>query len=263
MGVHTTGRGNLFDGIAEEYDAVRPGYPPALVADVLRRAALPPDASLLEVGSGPGNATRQFAPAGHPITCVEPGMQLAALAASNLEQYPNVRIENARFEDWPIREGEFHLVYAAQSFHWVDPEVAYVRAARCLREGGTLALFWNRPAGTDPALRAALDAVYERCAPGISRVTRPLELPGVEEGVARTGCFGPVEISQYPWTDVRSAEEYARLVATYSDHAALPEDERRALLDSLQEAVERHGGTIAAAHVAVLYFARRRAGTPS
>lgn len=262
MAVHTTGRGDLFDGIAEEYDALRPGYPPPLVADVLRRAELSPGASLLEVGCGPGNATRQFAPAGYPITCVEPGMQLAALAASNLENHPHVHIENARFEDWPIRAGEFQLVYAAQSFHWVDPEVGYARAARCLREGGALALFWNRPAGTDPTLRAAIDAVYQRCAPGLSRLTRPLDLPGVEEAVARTGCFGPVEISRYPWTDVRSADEYVRLTATYSDHAALPEDQRRALLDALRAVIERSGGTIAARQVAVLYFARRRAGTP-
>lgn len=262
MGVHTTGRGDLFDGIAEEYAALRPGYPPALVADVLRRAELPPGASLLEVGCGPGNATRQFAPAGHSITCVEPGVQLAALAASNLEAYPNVRIENARFEDWPIPTGSFDLVYAAQSFHWVDPEVGYARAARCLREGGALALFWNRPAGTDDSLRRALDAVYERHAPGLSRVTRPLELPGVEEAVARTGCFGPVEISRYPWTDVRSADDYVRLVATYSDHAALPEDQRRALLDALHEVIERGGGSTAAKQVAVLYFARRGTGVP-
>jgi SAM-dependent methyltransferase len=230
---------------------------------VLRRAELPPGASLLEIGCGPGNATRQFAAAGHPITCIEPGVRLAALAASNLASHPHVRIENARFEEWPIRAGAFHLVYAAQSFHWVDPDVGYARAARCLCEGGALALFWNRPAGTDPRLRAALDAVYERHAPGLSRVTRPLELPGVEEAVARTGCFGPVEISHYRWTDVRSADEYARLTATYSDHAALPEAQRRALLDALREAIELNGGTIAAAQVAVLYFTRRRAGTPS
>lgn len=263
MGVHTTGRGSLFDGFAEEYAAVRPGYPPALVAHVLRRAELPPGAELLEIGCGPGNATRQFAPAGHPITCVEPGPRLAALVASRLADHPHVRIENARFEEWPVREGAFHLVYAAQSFHWVDPEVGYARAARCLCEGGSLALFWNRPAGTDSALRAALDAVYARYAPGISRVARPLEMPGVEDGIARTGCFGPVEVSHFPWTDARSAEEYARLVATYSDHAALPESERRRLLDAVREAVERHGGTIVAEQVTVLYFARRLEGAPS
>jgi hypothetical protein len=72
-----------------------------------------------------------------------------------------------------------------------------------------------------------------------------------------------VEVHRYPWTDVRSAEEYARLVATYSDHAALPEETRRSLLEELRGAIERHGGTIAAKHVAVLYFARRRAGTPA
>jgi SAM-dependent methyltransferase len=258
VGAHASGRGTIFDGVAEEYDSLRPGYPRELVAHVLGSAALPEDAAILEVGCGSGQASRLFAGRARRMVCVEAGLRMAALAAENLAQFPHVSIENARFEEWPLQPGAFHLVIAAQSFHWVDPQVGYERAARCLRPGGALALFWNRPVGAEPALRQALDAVYERHAPGLSRTNVPREMPWVHEAIDRSDRFEPVEIRRFPWTDKRDAESYARLLATYSDHAALPETQRRPLLEEIRDTIERFGGEIAVEHYTLLFFARRK-----
>jgi len=255
---HTSGHGTIFDGVAEEYDSLRPGYPRELVSHVLNSAALPRDGAILEVGCGSGQATRLFAGHARRMVCVEAGLRMAALAAQNLAEFPHVSIENARFEEWPLQPGAFHLAIAAQSFHWVDPDVGCERAARCLRPGGALALFWNRPLGSETPLRRALEAVYERHAPELSRKDVPREMPWVPEAIDRTGRFEPVEIRRFPWTDRRDAESYARLVATYSDHAALPEAQRGALLADIRDTIERFGGEIAVEHYALLFFARRK-----
>ncbi len=255
---HESGLGTIFEDLAEEYDALRPSYPQALVRWVLERVSLPPDGAILEVGCGTGKATRLFANSGRRMVCVEPGLRMAALAAERLGEHPNVGIENARFEDWPLRESSFDLAFAAQSFHWVDPEKGFDRLGRCLRPGGAAALFWNRPAGIDPELRKELDAVYRLHAPGLLRDAAPSELPWVIDGFARTGMFEPAEVQRFPWTDRRDAESYARLVSTYSDHAALPDAQRAALLGGLREAIHRFGGEIVWAQYALLYFARRR-----
>jgi SAM-dependent methyltransferase len=255
---HESGRGTIFDGIAEQYDELRPSYPPALVHHVLGQAALPDDGAILEIGCGTGKATRLFAASGRRMVCVEPGVRMAALAAGRLEEHPKVSIENARFEDWPIRQGAFDLAIAAQSFHWVDPEQGYSRLARCLRPGGSAALFWNRPGETDPSIRSALDAAYLQHAPELVRNKVPREMPWVIEGFDRTELFESVDVKRFPWTDRRSADAYAQLVATYSDHAALPDSQREALLGGIRDAIVRCGGEIVTEQYTLLYFTKRR-----
>lgn len=248
----------LFDAVAESYAALRPGYPESLVEEVLGRGGVPPRSRALEVGAGAGQATEAFARRGLRLVCLEPGPRLAALAEARFRHGSGVSVQRVRFEDWELREGAFDLVLSAQAFHWLDPEVAYVRAGRALRPGGALALFWNRPQGYDPAVRRELDAVYREHAPELLSWQPERELSGVREAIEATGLFGPVRLSRHFWTDRRSAADYAALLATYSDHASLPEARRRALLDAVRTAVERQGGSIAVAQAALLYLARRR-----
>ena len=57
-------RAGLFDSVAELYDRARPGYPDALVNEVIVRASLPPNGEILEIGSGTGKASAPFAQLG-------------------------------------------------------------------------------------------------------------------------------------------------------------------------------------------------------
>ncbi len=52
-------RARLFDGEAERYDRARPGYPEALIDDVLGPS--PRGLSVLDVACGTGIAARQMA----------------------------------------------------------------------------------------------------------------------------------------------------------------------------------------------------------
>jgi SAM-dependent methyltransferase len=132
-----------FDHDAELYDQARPDYPDQIFDDLFALGALEHDATVLEVGSGTGQATRHLARRGSRVVCVELGENLATVARRNLELFPQVEVVTRAFESWAPRDSRFDAVFAATSWHWLDPEVRYEKAARVRKPGGILAIVDN------------------------------------------------------------------------------------------------------------------------
>src|SRR5215467_2058128 len=132
---------NTFGGVAELYDRVRPGYPPALFDDIAAIAGLAPDSRVLEIGCGTGLATQPLAERRFAVTALELRDEMAAVARAKLAQFPNVLIETAAFERWPLPSEPFDLVASAQAFHWIDPDVRFHKTVQALTPSGWLALF--------------------------------------------------------------------------------------------------------------------------
>ena len=254
-------RGATFNDIAQLYDATRPSYPIELVETAIELAQLPQAATILEIGCGTGKATALFAPRGYAMLCLEPGHNLAAVAAENLRAYPKVAIERTTFEDWPLQAGQFDLVMAAQAFHWVSPEIGYPKAAHVLKNSGHIALFENRPPDDESELRDQLDLVYQTHAPPIARPRDnrlEAELREAAAEIAGSGYFTDVTVKQFPWSAYYTTQQYLDLLDTYSDHRLLPAATKRALFDGVAGVLGRNGGGIAKPYVAVLYVARKR-----
>jgi SAM-dependent methyltransferase len=72
-----------------------------------------------------------------------------------------IAVEVATFEAWESAGRDFDAVVAGQAWHWVDPVAGAAKAARVLRPGGRLALFWhvNQP---PPELMRAFAEAYHR-----------------------------------------------------------------------------------------------------
>jgi SAM-dependent methyltransferase len=246
-----------FDGVAERYDQHRPDYPDALVEGVIEVAGLHPGDRILEIGCGPGKATRLFAEAGFQLHCIEPGANLLAIAEKHFSDYP-VTFECARFEEWEETQTNFDLVMSAQAFHWVPEEIGYAKAARTLRPGGHIALIWNMYPGPKNQIFQDIDAVYRKHAPEVIRPEDDFER-GIEkrkQSILDSELFEDLQILRYPWSEVCDVEHYLGLLGTYSDHLRLPEDRRQRLYDGVAEVIESHGGTIEKPYVAVLYIAK-------
>jgi SAM-dependent methyltransferase len=253
-------RSRSFDRVADLYDAHRPDYPEALVESVIALAGLRPGDKILEIGSGTGKATAPFARRGFSILCIEPGRDLAAVAARKAADYPAVAFEAVRFEDWPEPQAEFDLVMAAQAFHWVPKEVGYAKAARALKPGGHLALFWNRNPGPQGEIFSDLERVYQERAPELFEAPTACEEDENQrtlDDITASGRFGPVQMQKFPWSARYDARQYLGLLNTYSDHLALPEATRASLFEGVAQVIERHGGTIERPYVAVLYVAAK------
>ncbi|HEY3232571.1 MAG TPA: class I SAM-dependent methyltransferase [Roseiflexaceae bacterium] len=90
----------IFDQVARDYDAIRPGYPAELIDDIVALSALHTVGHILEVGCGTGQATLPFAQRGYAILCLEIGAEMVAIAREKFRPYPKVRFQIVTFEDW-------------------------------------------------------------------------------------------------------------------------------------------------------------------
>jgi len=248
-----------FDRVAEFYDDFRPTYPPELVQAVIALSGLPPAGKILEIGSGTGKASLLFARGGYSILCIEPGENLAAVAARNLKAFPGVQFEIIRFEDWQEEPAGFDLVMSAQAFHWVPKEIGYAKAARALKPHGHLALFWNMYPGFEGQLAVDLDKIYREIAPGLGSPfhTTDEEVQRRSHEIEESSCFGPVTVRRFPWSMRYTTKEYLGLLNTYSDHLRLPEQTRERLLYSIADVIEKYGGSVVRPYIAVLYVAEK------
>jgi len=191
-----------FDTVAGQYDEYRPDYPQELVDSIVALSRLPEGGCILEVGNGTGKATRLFARQGYAIHGIEPGQNLAALAARNLHAYPQVSFEITSFEEWQEQPAGFDLVMSAQAFHWVAGEIGYPKAARSLKLGGSLALFWNMHAGLHGQISVVLDVIYQKITPGSDSPLNSVEetIQKRSDEITQNDCFGPVTVRRFPWS---------------------------------------------------------------
>lgn len=228
----------VFGEDARTYDRVRPEYPSDAIEHVV---TLVDTRRALEVGAGTGKATTAVARAGLQLVCLEPSPAMAEVLEA--KRLPGVSVERTTFESWPPGETRFDLVFAAQSWHWVDRETGYAKAAAMLRPGGAFALIWNLPVRR----HHGFEEVYARWAPHIlaeqdDRVKRRDSHDWLAD-MADAG-FDHLEKRSWSWSTVMTAEAYRDLCSTYSDHMMIPIETRRSLLDALAEAVSERGGTV-------------------
>ncbi|MBV8064936.1 MAG: methyltransferase domain-containing protein [Actinobacteria bacterium] len=133
--------GQVFDGIATEYDAHRPGYPAELVDAALARHA---GETVVEVGCGTGKLTELLAARDLRVDAVDPGPSMIEVAKRRVGDAANVRFHVARFEDVDLPAGAYSALFSATAFHWVDPRVGWRKAAALLEPGGVLALLMHQ-----------------------------------------------------------------------------------------------------------------------
>ncbi len=154
---------------AEAYNKARPHYPQKLIEQVVKIAQLSTNSKILEIGCGPATATTSFAQLGYSMICLEPNPDFFKLAQHNCQPYPNVEIKNTSFEEWTQDFNNFDAVLAASSFHWISPEVGYLKAANALKKDGYLILLWNKELQPSYEIYQSLSEVYQIHAPSLDR----------------------------------------------------------------------------------------------
>jgi SAM-dependent methyltransferase len=239
--IHTDrARAESFGAIAAAYDRYRPGYPAALIDDLV---ALKPR-TVLDVGCGTGKAARQLIARGMTVLGVEIDPQMAAVAQDH-----GVPTEVAGFEQWDDAGRRFDLIVSGQAWHWIDPATGPHKAARVLGSGGAAVFFWNHDGDLPADVQDELDAVYRRHAPALLEIakqdrTRKEGRPYFD-GVRGSGAFASVETRDYAFERRYPADEWVGAVQTHSDHLQLEPALRARLGDALRDViVHRLGGAI-------------------
>jgi SAM-dependent methyltransferase len=247
-----------FGADAERYDRTRPRYPAAMVERIV---AAGPGPDVLDVGTGTGIAARQFQAAGCTVLGVEPDPRMADLARGF-----GLEVELAKFENWDPAGRAFDTVIAAQAWHWIDPVAGAAKAARALRPGGRLAVFWNafQP---PPELGEAFSAVYRRVMPDspISRlgVTGPDDYAPLcakaAGGIRQAGAFGEPEEWRFDWDRPYTRDEWLDQLPTFGGHSRFPPATLREIVAGVGAAVDAAGGGFTMRYTAVVVTAERTA----
>jgi ubiquinone/menaquinone biosynthesis C-methylase UbiE len=240
------------------YDKVRWVYPAELYADIFEYSGTGPK-NALEIGAGTGKATAPFLNAGYDVTAVEMGENMSAFMLDKFKEHTNFDVITATFEDVELQDNSYDLIYAASAFHWVDAEIGCPKAFRLLKNGGTFALFRNNSVPpSDDELYKESQAVYEKYYHShYENNKRPIEVSEMTlddyltpseihrgfrfENMEQYG-FVNVVMKLYKVDITYSADEYIALLDTYSDHRALPDNNRVALYEGIKEVILKHGG---------------------
>jgi SAM-dependent methyltransferase len=275
--------GEVFDRVAEAYDARRSGYPREIVAAAVELAGLGIGSRVVEVGSGTGKLTEELVACGLRIDAVEPGGNMIELARRRVKDSDLVRFHKGRFEEVPLPEERFEAVFSASAFHWVDPSLGWAKAAALLRPGGTIALL--QPIGVRDEVGGQapdeLEAAFRRLAPeiaaerpgprdeatirtgveerreNVSEVWAWLGHPGLEIPEAGT-LFGPAMLTTVPRTIEQTADELWALFETTAVYHRLSASARADLRAEDERIIERHGGTLRSTQFVALVTAQRR-----
>lgn len=246
--------GRTFNDVAALYHTQRVGYAAALFDDLQAIAGLRPGDRVLEIGCGTGQATLGLAARGLDVTAIDPGPALVELARQRFADVPNVRFSLGSFEDWPLDPHPFRLVAAAQSWHWLDADMRFKKAAQALGPGGHLAIFGHTPLWS-AELQTRLAPIYRSLAPQTwMPAPETWYMPeGPISGLfAASGFFAPAQHKAYAWTHLYSAQSFIAYLATRSDHNVLPQDRRAALLAEVEKVLPE---TIEADWMTNLYIA--------
>jgi SAM-dependent methyltransferase len=254
-----------FGSVAERYDRARPGYPESLIDILWENAQLEPGDRALEIGAGTGQATIPFAARGLNVLAVEPSAAMAAIIDRKLSAAGHDgRTVVSDFESVELEDAAFKLIYAATSWHWLDPERRFAIAGRAIAPGGTLAVLWTWPLWRATHLIAELDAAYERSGAPLETMgpMHPTEPDAGALGrewsreIERSDVFEKPLGKLIDWSQSYTAAGYTDLLGTYGDHIGLVPEVRARLFADVESIIDADEGA-AELHYRTLLLAAR------
>ena len=249
-----------FNEDEQNYDRYRPGYPDALMQDVIESFHAGTQSRIMEIGIGTGQATQPILDTGCDLTAVELGENLARFVRGKFKQAPRFQVILGDFMELELAENSWDGIYSATAFHWLPPEAALEKVLRLLKPQGCLALFWNHPYPNrleDPSNRINRE-VYQQFCPSDQALKEfdETDLAVWKDRLIQAG-FASIQTHWYRRVRTLNTEEYLGLLNTYSDHRALPEARRRAFEQEMALRLQATGGQIRIYDTLDLYLARK------
>jgi SAM-dependent methyltransferase len=152
-----------FRTAAAHYLAGRPAYAPGLIRRVAEACGVAPPARLLDLGCGPGQLAKAFAPHAGEVVGIDPEPEMLRIASEDAPASVAF-MEGSSYEIGP-HLGAFRLVTMGRSFHWMDRDDTLRRLDGMIEPGGAVALFHDHhPQIPENALRKAFHEIVERYA---------------------------------------------------------------------------------------------------
>jgi SAM-dependent methyltransferase len=221
-----------FGRAADSYERSRPDYPIEAVDRLVQELEISRGCSLLDLGAGTGKLTRMLVPTGAWITAVEPVEEMRRTLAGTV---PHAHVMGGTAEAIPTADASFEAVVCAQAFHWFDGDRALAEVHRVLKPRGRFALLWNYRDESVDWVRRMTEIIDRHL--GDTPSERTGEWRRAFSASDQFGVLNQLRFDHRQELDEAGLEER---VASVSYIAALPADERRAVLDEIRELSRSH-----------------------
>ena len=220
-------QGLSFGAVADVYERSRPGYPD----EAARWLAGDDPCDVVDLGAGTGKLTRSLVALGHRVTAVEPIPEMLAQLRSAV---PGALPLAGSAEAIPVDDESADVVTVAQAFHWFDHPVALAEIARVLRPGGHIALVWNARDDREAWVAEFSGTIVSRS------IFRKGGVAAASESIDASGLFGPVERAEFANVQMLRRADLQELVRSRSECVILSEEERRPVLERIDELFDAH-----------------------
>ncbi|NMF61644.1 class I SAM-dependent methyltransferase [Brasilonema octagenarum] len=251
-------RKTWYSPVADVYYKARAPYSQKLINRAVTLAQLSSDATILEVGCGPGNATVCFAQLGFSMICLKPNQDFYYLAQRNCAPYSKVEICNTSFEEWELEAKKFNAVLSANAFHWIPPEIGYSKAAEALQDNGSLILLWNMTPEPRYEVYQAIEEVYQAYAPSLAHYegaeTQADILRSFGQNILNSGYFRDLVSEQIACEVTYSIDNFLNLLSTLR---SLDPQTKDLLFKRLREKLEDFGENIQLSYLCAVQIARK------
>ena len=244
-----------FNEVPDVYDEIRPSYPAALF-DVLF-GMLPSEPTIVEVGPGTGQATKDLLARGASVHAVEIGPATAAKLREKLAS-ARLRVSVGDFEKMEMRGASADSLFSATAYHWISSAAQTDRPAYLLRLGGVVAIvdLVQVTSAVDRGFFEAAQPIYERYGEGHrgpAAPTRKQVDPPMRQVLDDDRRFEDVAVRRWDWDQTYTAAEYRKLMLSYSGTQMMAPSQRSGLLDDMEACInEEFGGRITRPLVATL-----------
>jgi cyclopropane fatty-acyl-phospholipid synthase-like methyltransferase len=254
---------DVFKEIIEDYEVARPGYISELYNDIVEYAMLKCDAKILEIGSGPGQATEYFVKNKYNITGLEISEKQVEFLLDKYSEYHNFNSICSSFEDYNSPDEEYNLIFSATAFHWIKPEIGYPKAYNMLKRNGVMAVFWHLASIIEPKTEMLnqIRNIYRKYAPELDDYISFDEAEDLHSlrisQIQVNNLFNNPVSKVYRWDDEYTTERYLKLMNSYSDFHDIDIDKQKAILDSAASYIDGKGGKIVVPQEVRLYMAKK------
>ncbi|OKH14172.1 class I SAM-dependent methyltransferase [[Limnothrix rosea] IAM M-220] len=226
-----------------DYAKYRAPYVPKVIDQVCAEFPETKNLKLLEVGSGPGNASQHFVQRGYNLTCVEPNTTACLFAKERFQDFPNVNINNSTFEEWSDNnQQKFDGAIASTSFHWLDAETRCARLANLLNPEGKIVLLWCTAPQPEKEVYQYLDPIYQEYMPSFADYenfeTQRQNINRIAQELVTSGYFTHLKHFEAVGDRHYQPEEYLSLLTTLSPYIALPKERRITFFKKIRKTFE-------------------------
>jgi SAM-dependent methyltransferase len=219
-----------FGRVAALYELGRPSWPAEAIDLVSRDLRLGSEAAVLDLGAGTGKLTRLLAQRFARVVAVEPVDDMRVLIP------PQAEVLGGTAEEIPLPDRSVAAVFCGESFHWFDWPRAITEIVRVLQPSGGLAVMWNRPSGGllhsaewPPGVSDALDRLVDPSPPA-----RRYHSFAWRDALSDSP-FEELRFAAVPNEGEIGREALVARIASWSQVAVLPDDEREAFVAEIAE----------------------------